>query len=75
MQSERPKSIFKIPLVREITIVLLIKLVVIFAIKWQFFSDPVDLTQANNSVEQQMGLPVLKTNSLKINKQTENNDG
>lgn len=75
MQSEQPKSIFKIPLVREITIVLLIKLVVIFAIKWQFFSDPVDLTQANTSIEAQMGLPVLKTNSLNTIKHTENNDG
>ena len=75
MQSEQPKSIFKIPLVREIAIVLVIKLVVIFAIKWQFFSDPVDLTQANNSVEQRMGLPVIKTNTLKTNTHTENNDG
>lgn len=71
MQSEQPKSIFKIPLVREITVVLLIKLAVIFVIKWQFFSDPVDLTQANNSVEQQMGL----TNLPSKFKYTEKNDG
>jgi hypothetical protein len=71
VQSEQPKSIFKIPLVREITVVLLIKLAVIFVIKWQFFSDPVDLTQANNSVEQQMGL----TNTHSKIKYTEKNDG
>ncbi|WP_283788519.1 cytochrome oxidase putative small subunit CydP [Bermanella sp. WJH001] len=68
MQKQQQQSIFKIPLVREITLVLLIKLVVIFMIKWQFFSDPVDLTQANNSVEQHMGLP----NSPSTIKHTEN---
>jgi hypothetical protein len=75
VQNEQPKSIFKIPLVREITVVLLIKLAVIFAIKWQFFSDPVDLTQASNSVEAQMGLPVSNTHTLPTIKYTEKNDG
>lgn len=71
MKNTPPTSIFQIPLVREITIVLLIKLVVIFIIKWQFFSDPVDLTQENNSVEQHMGLSSSKNTTLKL----ENNDG
>lgn len=75
MQHKQPKSVFSIPLVREITVVLLVKLVVIFFIKWQFFSDPVDLTQADNSVEQHMGLPISKTQTFTPLKHTEKNDG
>jgi hypothetical protein len=71
VQDEQPKSIFKIPLVREIAMILLIKLAVVIVIKWQFFSAPLDLMQANNSVEHQMGLPVSKTLNLNLEK----NDG
>ena len=71
MQTEQTKSIFKIPLIREITVVLIIKLILIFFIKWQFFSDPVDLTQPSNSVEQHMGLSNTKTPTLDLEK----NDG
>lgn len=58
------QSVFRIPLVREITVVLLIKLAVIFVIKWQFFSDPVDITQADSTVEQHMGLSNSKKQTL-----------
>ena len=35
------KGIFSIPLIREITLILIIKLIVIFTIKYLYFSDPV----------------------------------
>ena len=35
------KGIFSIPLIREITFVLVVKLVVIFTIKYFYFSDPI----------------------------------
>jgi len=50
------KSMFSIPLVREITFVLLIKLAVIMVIKWQFFSEPVDMSEPKKILEQHMGL-------------------
>lgn len=36
-------SMWKIPLVRELAVVLAIKLVVIFTIKYLYFSDPVEV--------------------------------
>jgi len=68
---QKPKSIFTIPLIREITVVLLIKLAVIFWIKHEFFSNPVDLTQAETSVESHMGL----MHSSPSKNQSEKNDG
>jgi len=56
MAEPKEKSIFTIPLVREITLVLLIKLALVMAIKWQFFSDPVDMSEPNKVMEQHMGL-------------------
>lgn len=70
-QEQKLSSIFARPLVKEITLVLCIKLALIFFIKWQFFSDPVDLTQINNSVEAKMGL--LKSPSTITH--SEKNDG
>ncbi|HEY7864660.1 MAG TPA: hypothetical protein VIC51_01495 [Psychromonas sp.] len=34
-------GIFSIPLIREITLVLIIKIIVIFTIKYFYFSDPI----------------------------------
>ncbi len=65
MENEQARSIFQISLVRDkITIVLILKLIVVFHIKWRFFSDPLDLTQANNSLKQHIGLfnLIQKTN-------------
>lgn len=47
---------FKIPLIRELGIVLLVKLIVIFSIKAAFFSNPVDLTHPDLLLEKHMGL-------------------
>jgi len=68
---EKQKSIFTIPLIREVTVVLVIKLAIIFWIKHEFFSNPVDLTQAETSVESHMGL----LHSSPTQNQSENNDG
>lgn len=70
VQNEQAISIFQIPLIEEITIDLLIKSVLIFFIKWQFFSNLVNVTQ-DNSVKHHMGL----FNSNKINLNLENIDG
>ncbi len=50
------KSLFSVPLVRELMVVLLIKLVLIFAIRIVWFSDPVDMTNPQDAVAQQFGL-------------------
>lgn len=43
-------------LIREIVAVLLIKLVIIFAIKWIFFSDPVVINEAGQQLETHFGV-------------------
>ncbi|MFT6926441.1 MAG: hypothetical protein ACJAZP_002052 [Psychromonas sp.] len=40
------QGIFSIPLIREITVVLIIKLIVILTIKYFYFSDPIVLNDA-----------------------------
>ncbi|WP_430461247.1 cytochrome oxidase putative small subunit CydP [Thalassolituus sp. LLYu03] len=50
------RSVFSIPLVRELAAVLVIKLALIFVIKALFFSDPVELTDPQDAVAQQLGL-------------------
>lgn len=50
------KSVFSIPLVRELTVVLLIKLMLVFTIKVIWFSEPVDMTNPQDAVSQQFGL-------------------
>lgn len=40
-------GIFSIPLIREITLVLIIKVIVIFTIKYFYFSDPVAFNDAH----------------------------
>lgn len=50
------KSFLSSSLAKEITVILIIKVAVIFLIKWQFFSNPVDLTDVNSSVEAHMGI-------------------
>ena len=66
-KSDDHKSIFSIPLVREITIVLILKLVVIFSIKAMFFSSPVDLKESETSVESHFGLLAKPTNKNESN--------
>ncbi|MCB2388100.1 MULTISPECIES: cytochrome oxidase putative small subunit CydP [Thalassolituus] len=53
------KSLFSVPLVRELMVVLLIKLVLIFAIRIFWFSDPVDMTNPQDAVSQQLGLSTI----------------
>tara|TARA_Y100001949_G_C15974614_1_gene325499 strand:+ start:1479 stop:1730 length:252 start_codon:yes stop_codon:yes gene_type:complete len=50
------RSLFQIPLIRELIIVLLIKLVLIFAIRFTFFSDPVELNDPHTDIAQQLGV-------------------
>ncbi|AZZ94269.1 MULTISPECIES: cytochrome oxidase putative small subunit CydP [unclassified Hahella] len=50
------KSIFSIPLVRELSLFLLLKLILIFAIKAAYFSDPVDLSHPEESISKQFGV-------------------
>jgi hypothetical protein len=40
-------GIFSIPLIREITLVLIIKIIIIFTIKYFYFSDPVVFNEAH----------------------------
>lgn len=40
-------GIFSIPLIREITLILIIKIIVIFTIKYFYFSDPVAFNEAH----------------------------
>lgn len=68
VENEQARLIFQIPLVREITIALLVKVIVIFFIKWQFFSDPVDITQVNNSPEHHLGIFNSKNTNLYLEK-------
>lgn len=49
------RSMFAIPVVRELLIILLIKLALIITIKWLFFSTPVVLDHQSD-VSQQLGL-------------------
>ncbi|MCT7360019.1 MAG: hypothetical protein COB09_13840 [Thalassobium sp.] len=49
------KSLFSVPLVRELMVVLVIKLMLIFAIKIIWFSEPVDMTNPQDAVSQQFG--------------------
>lgn len=53
------KSLFSVPLVRELMVVLLIKLVLIFTIRIFWFSDPVDMTNPQDAVSQQFGLSTI----------------
>jgi len=57
--TESEQSIFKIPLVREITLVLVMKLAVVFLIKWSFFSDPVDMDNAPDVISQHFGMDAV----------------
>lgn len=50
------KPLFSIPLIRELTLVLIIKLVIIFTIKSLYFSDPVDISDPDLSISRQFGL-------------------
>jgi hypothetical protein len=50
------KPLFSIPLVRELTLVLIIKLVVIFTIKSLYFSDPINISSPELSISRQFGL-------------------
>lgn len=50
------QSIFRIPLVREIAIILVIKLIVIFSIKHCFFSNPVDMSNPEQKLMQKFGM-------------------
>lgn len=56
-------SIFSIPLAREIAIVLLLKIIVLLAIKWAFFSDPVDMAEPQNNISRQLGLQLANPSS------------
>lgn len=62
MEKQR-SSLFSIPLLREISFALLIKLIAIAVIAWAFFSDPLDLNNPSTSVEQHFGLPVPAASS------------
>jgi hypothetical protein len=44
------------PLVREIAVILLLKLAAILAIRWLFFAEPVDLSHPAQSVEAHIGV-------------------
>ena len=54
--ADSEQSIFKIPLIREITVVLVIKLALVFFIKWNFFSEPVDMHDAPKVLTQHFGV-------------------
>jgi hypothetical protein len=54
--AESEQKIFNIPLVRELTVVLVIKLLVVFLIKWSFFSDPIDMQDGSNVMTQHFGV-------------------
>lgn len=49
-------GVFSHPLVRELTLVLLLKLAAIVAIKTLWFSEPVDMQQPEVRVSEQLGL-------------------
>ncbi|MEZ5525773.1 MAG: hypothetical protein R3E62_12585 [Pseudomonadales bacterium] len=57
MKGVNKGSIFAIPLVRELAVVLVIKLVVLFAIKDLFFSQPVTQEAQAQGVQEMFGLP------------------
>lgn len=40
MSRDRPKSLWRIPLIRDIGIILIIKLIILFSIKAIWFSEP-----------------------------------
>ena len=54
MTQRRP--LFSIPLVRELAMVLLVKLVIIFVLKHAYFSEPVDMTDAESVISRQLGI-------------------
>ena len=62
--ADKQSSIFQIPLIREITIVLVIKLALVFVIKWSFFSEPVDMTNAQTVLNQHLGVDVLPESNI-----------
>lgn len=62
--AEPEQSMFKIPLVREITLVLVIKLAVVFLIKWSFFSDPVDMENGPDVMTQHLGVDFVSESPL-----------
>jgi len=53
--SER-RSIFSIPLVRELGVVLIIKLALVFVIAHLFFSDPVVIDHEGQGLQEHFGL-------------------
>lgn len=50
------KPLFQIPLIRELILVLLIKLALIVVIRWLFFSDPVTLNNPHTDIARQLGV-------------------
>lgn len=70
------QSIFRIPLVREIAIILVIKLVVIFTIKHFFFSNPVDMSNPEQKLMQKFGIaqPDLAPQNIKYLNDMEKTD-
>tara|TARA_B100001063_G_C16284494_1_gene320758 strand:+ start:193 stop:411 length:219 start_codon:yes stop_codon:yes gene_type:complete len=62
--AETDQSIFKIPLIREITLVLVIKLVLVFVIKWSFFSDPVDMQNPQEVLDKHIGVESLSESNI-----------
>jgi hypothetical protein len=68
VENEQAKSIFQIPSAREASSVLMMKQLVAFFIEWQFFSDPVNVTHANNSSVHQIGLLHSKNTNLNLEK-------
>ena len=57
--TESEQSIFRIPLVREITLVLVIKLALVLLIKWSFFADPVVLDDGSDVISQHFGMDAV----------------
>lgn len=61
MSSTTP--LFRIPLVRELALVLFIKLMLIFLIRFLFFSDPVRLDEPDQDIARQWGMSLSETGS------------
>jgi len=48
---------------REITLILIVKVVVILLMKWAFFSAPINVSDTPDLIEKQFGLPAQETHS------------
>ena len=66
-------AVFSIPLVRELSAVLLLKLVVILGIKALWFSEPVDMSQAEAAITNKLGLPAAVEPAESTQPATEHN--